>query len=71
MVNFLSKFSVRLAKLCILGNVVTGNKHDWYWGKTGNKLLKRSNWKFLKHLFEVLFISGKCIEFWQTQAKML
>ncbi|KAF6026017.1 hypothetical protein EB796_015676 [Bugula neritina] len=32
MVNYLSKFSSRLAGLCLPIHAVTGNKSDWYWG---------------------------------------
>ena len=31
MVNYLSKFSSRLAGLCLPIHAVTGNKSDWYW----------------------------------------
>ena len=37
MVNYLSKFSAKLADLCRPIYAVTGNRHDWYWGEDQRK----------------------------------
>ena len=48
MVNYLSKFSAKLAELCMPIYAVTGNKHDWYWGEDQKKAFKEIKFEISK-----------------------
>ena len=41
MVNYLSKFSAKLAELSMPISAVTGNKHDWYWKEIQKRVFKK------------------------------
>ena len=59
MVNYLSKFSAKLAELCMPIYAVTGNKHDWYWGEDQKQAFEKVKFEISKAPVLSTFDIGK------------
>ena len=47
-VNYLSRFSAKLAELCMPIYAVTSNKYDWYWEEDKKKAFDKTKFEISK-----------------------